>query len=102
MLKGSIQNTKVMIQEGIITLDKIDQKIAEPLIYLINGKVIGNLFRINENRDEKISLNSEGMKFVDLENLEENQLNFSINKIEIVAIYNFIAKLAALAAAIEQ
>ena len=69
MLKGSIQTTQVMIQEGIKTLDKIDNKIAEPLIYLVDGHVIGNLFRVNENRDEKISLNAAGMSFCDLNNL---------------------------------
>ena len=35
MLKGSIKNTKVMIQEGIKTIDKIDGKISEAMIYLI-------------------------------------------------------------------
>jgi glutamate--cysteine ligase len=101
MLKGSIQTTQVMIQEGIKTLDKIDNKIAEPLIYLVDGHVIGNLFRVNENRDEKISLNASGMSFCDLNNLEENQINLGASKNEITKIYSIIARLAALAAAIE-
>mgnify|MGYP000414421198 CR=1 FL=1 len=101
MLKGSIKNTKVMIQEGIKTIDKIDGKISEAMIYLIDAKVTGNLFRINENRDEKISLNSDGMSFVDLINLNENQLNLSVNKDGIIEIYSLISRLAALAAAIE-
>ena len=90
-----------MIQEGIKTLDKIDNKIAEPLIYLVDGHVIGNLFRVNENRDEKISLNASGMSFCDLNNLEENQINLGASKNEITKIYSIIARLAALAAAIE-
>jgi glutamate--cysteine ligase len=101
MLKGSVQTTKVLIQEGIKTIDKINNKIAEPMIYMIDGQIVGNLFRVNQNRDEKISLNSEGMEFFDLEILEKNQLNFTVEKEEIIAIYNFIARLAALAAAEE-
>jgi glutamate--cysteine ligase len=101
MLKGSVQTTRVMIQEGIKTIDKIDQKIAEPMIYLIAGQVVGDLFRANPTRNEKINLNSEGMEFFDFENLAQNQLNISLEKIETIAIYNFIARLAALAAAME-
>ena len=101
MLKGSIQTTRVMIQEGIMTIDKIDNKIAEPMIYLVDGKVVGNLFRINENRDEKISLNAAGMSFVDLNNLLDNQINLGENREEIVKIYSIISRLAVLAAAIE-
>ncbi|MBP7709543.1 MAG: glutamate--cysteine ligase [Rickettsiales bacterium] len=101
MLKGSVQNTQVMLQEGIKTVDKIDAKIAEPMIYLINGQVVANLFRANETRDEKISLNSTGASFFDLENLSENQLELGLEKNKITAIYSLIARLAALAAAIE-
>jgi len=101
MLKGSVQNTQVMIQEGIKTLDKIDDKIAEPMIYLINGKVVGNLFRANEARDEQTSLNSTGAHFFDLENLSENQLHLGLEKDKIAPIYSLIARIAALAAAIE-
>lgn len=101
MLKGSVQTTHVMIQEGVKTLDKIDNKIAEPMIYLINGEVVANLFRANESRDEKISLNASGASFFDLENLAENQLNLGLEKNKMIPIYALIARLAALAAAIE-
>ena len=101
MLKGSVQTTQVMVQEGIKTLDRIDDKIAEPMIYLINGCVVGNLFRVNESRDEKISLNSTGASFFDLENLSENQLKLGLEKNKMVPIYSLVARLAALAAAIE-
>lgn len=101
MLKGSIQNTSVIIQEGIKTVDRISDKIAEPMIYMIGGKVVGNLFRVNESRDEKISLNTAGMSFLDLEELPEEQLNIGTEKNKITDIYSLIARLAALAATIE-
>jgi glutamate--cysteine ligase len=39
VIKGAVHNSKIIIQEGIRTIDKISQKIAEPMIYLINGEV---------------------------------------------------------------
>ncbi|MBU6140319.1 MAG: glutamate--cysteine ligase [Proteobacteria bacterium] len=101
MLKGSVQTQKVMIQEGIKTNDKISGKIAEPMIYLINGEVVGNLFRANETRDEKISLNAAGANFFDLRNLEEKELILGLEKNEINQVYSLIARLAALASSIE-
>ncbi len=101
MLKGSVQNTSVLIQEGVSTIDKINSEIAEPMIYLINGQVVGNLFRVNNSRDEKISLNAAGASFFDLVNLDENQIQLGANKNDVTKIYAVIARLAALAAAVE-
>ncbi|MBU6338644.1 MAG: glutamate--cysteine ligase [Rickettsiales bacterium] len=101
MLKGSVKTTQIMVQEGIKTIDKIDGKIAEPMIYMINAQVVGNLFRANEARDEKISLNAAGASFFDLENLSNSQLQVGLEKNKISEIYSLIARLAALASAIE-
>ena len=101
MLKGSVQNTQVMVQEGIKTVDRIDDKVAEPMIYMIGGEIVGNLFRANENRDEKISLNAAGATFFDLEKLSETQLKLGLEKNKIPAIYSLISRLAALASAVE-
>jgi glutamate--cysteine ligase len=101
MLKGAVRTQKVMIQEGIKTNDRINGKIAEPMIYLIGGEVVGNLFRANEMRDEKISLNATGANFFDLRNLEENQLTLGLEKNKIPEVYSLIARLAALASSIE-
>ncbi len=100
-LKGSVTNSKVMIQEGISTSDKINEKIAEPLIYLINAQVVGNLFRVNETRDEKTSLNAAGASFFDLTNLEDKDISVGLEKNKIDIIYCLISKMAALASAIE-
>ncbi len=101
MLKGSVQNTSVLLQEGVKTVDKINSEIAEPMIYLMDGQVIGNLFRVNNGRDEKISLNAAGASFCDLTNLNENQIQLGAPKTDVVKIYSLIARLAALAAAVE-
>lgn len=101
MLKGSVQNTSVLIQEGVKTCDKINHEIAEPMIYLINGQVVGNLFRVNNSRDDKTNLNSAGATFFDLTELSDDQIELGAKKSEIVKIYSLIARIAALAAAVE-
>lgn len=101
VIKGSIQNTKILIQEGVKTIDKINKNFAEPMIYMINGQVIGDLFRVNESKDEKSSLNSPGANFFDLKNLDESQIELGLTKDKISLIYKVVARLAALATAIE-
>lgn len=100
-IKGSVQNTTAIIQEGVPTKDLIKNMIAEPMIYLIAGEVVGNLFRVNDARDVNISLNAAGMSFYDLNNLSDEDLQLGLVKSDISKIYTVIAKLSALAAALE-
>jgi glutamate--cysteine ligase len=102
MLKNSVQSTSVMVQEGIKTIDTVDKKIAEPMIYMINGSVVGNLFRTNKERDSLINLNAQGMEFSDLENFSTNNFEeIGGKKEDVVAVYSTIARLAALASSME-
>ncbi|MCE3255839.1 MAG: putative glutamate--cysteine ligase [Rickettsiaceae bacterium] len=100
-IKGSIQNTTAIIQEGVITKDLIKHMIAEPMIYLMAGEVVGDLFRVNDARDENISLNAAGMSFYDLSDLSDNDLQIGLTKSEVKKVYNMIARLSALAASLE-
>jgi glutamate--cysteine ligase len=100
MLKGSTQTSKVMIQEGIITADKINNNPCEPMIYMINGEVAQNLFRTNDSRDERISLNASGASFYNLENLPPKN-NFANSENNFIIVYELIAKMASLSSSIE-
>jgi len=100
MLKGSTQTSKVMIQEGIITADKINNNPCEPMIYMINGEVVQNLFRTNDSRDERISLNASGATFYNLENLPPKN-NFANSENNFIIVYELIAKMASLSSSIE-
>jgi glutamate--cysteine ligase len=100
-IKGSVVNNRVIIQEGIATIDLIDNKPAEPLIYLLNSEVIANLFRFNVNEDSFSNLNNAGAAFIDSDNILENQYNLFSSKNDVDNINKFIAKLASLASAIE-
>jgi len=100
-IKGSIQNTTAIIQEGVPTKDLIKNMIAEPMTYLIDGEVVGDLFRVNDARDVNISLNSAGMSFYDLTTLKDEDLQLGLDKSDITKVYNVIAKLSAVAASLE-
>jgi len=100
-IKGSIQNTTAIIQEGVPTKDLIKNMIAEPMTYLIDGEVVGDLFRVNDARDVNISLNSAGMSFYDLATLKDEDLQLGLDKSDITKVYNVIAKLSAVAASLE-
>ncbi|MDX1950367.1 MAG: glutamate--cysteine ligase [Rickettsiales bacterium] len=62
-IKEGVENTEVIIQEGIPTIDTYDGKTAEPLVYLVNGNAVGCSYRINSNQDKFGNLNSKGMEF---------------------------------------
>lgn len=102
MLKGNVQNHQVIIQEGVPTIDRIRGFNAEPMIYMINGQVVGNLFRYNEARDERTNLNSGTMQFSDLNILNDSDIEVGAARQDIVKIYEIIAKISALAATEEK
>lgn len=62
-IKDGVSNTEVIIQEGVPTIDEIDGKPAEPLLYLVNAQPVGCTYRVNENRDAFSNLNARGMTF---------------------------------------
>ena len=101
MIKGNIVNHKVIIQEGVKTIDTVNKIIAEPMIYLVDGKVVGNLYRNNDQRDNNISLNSAGMLLGDMRDILDKNLVIGGEKKDIFKIYNVVARLSSLAAAHE-
>jgi glutamate--cysteine ligase len=82
--------TEVVIQEGIPTIEKIDGKVAEPLMYLIGGKVVACNYRINTEKSDRVNLNSKGMGFAKV----------GVN--ELCSVNSLMARLAVLGAQYEQ
>lgn len=62
-IKEGVENTNLIIQEGVPSIDVSDNHPAEPVIYFMNGKSIGCFMRYNETKDNLSNLNSHGMKF---------------------------------------
>ena len=88
--KGGQAVSKVIIQEGVHTIETWNNASAEPVIYMIGKQVVGSFYRVHPERSAEENLNSPGMYFEPLNNSEQR-----------FYIYSVIARLAALACARE-
>jgi glutamate--cysteine ligase len=61
--KGGGTNNSVIIQESVRTADRVEDLIAEPVIYCLEHQPIGGFLRTNRKRSDLENLNSRGMKF---------------------------------------
>lgn len=89
-IKEGMDSTEVIIQEGVPTADEVDGKPAEPFVYMVGGRVVGALRRINQERDAFGNLNARGMEF---EALSCSEFDVNCEKADI----GVIGRLAALA-----
>ncbi len=91
VIKEGVENTEVIIQEGVPTMDAVDGAVAEPMLYLVGAEVVGKIWRVNEGRDQENSLNASGMHFAP----------FSEAEFHAQSGLDVIARLATLASAYE-
>lgn len=104
--KGGGEVSEVLIQEGVITKDVVDNKVAEPVVYCIGDKTIGGFFRTNQEKTETENLNAKGMAFAS--NLfcpsafsEKKVFEGSNINSEKIKVYAFLARLGVVAIAKE-
>ena len=64
VIKEGVQSTEVIIQEGVTTIDWVENAPAEPMMYLVDGHAVGGSYRVNDQRDSFGNLNAAGMRFV--------------------------------------
>lgn len=103
VIKEGALVSEVIIQEGIVTIDTIENAPAEPMVYMVNGIPVGGMYRINDKRDNFGNLNAAGMKFTGMCDETEDECG----KWKKMPNCNFhshgiIASIAALAAAREK
>ncbi len=97
---------EVIIQEGVPTYERMNDAVAEPVVYMIDRYVVGGFYRIHAERGTDENLNSPGSAFVPLAFAEGNQLPRPGAKPGASApnrfyMYGVIGRLAMLAAAYE-
>ncbi|QRN41583.1 MAG: glutamate--cysteine ligase [Neisseriaceae bacterium] len=69
----------VILQEGVYSYEKIENSVAEPVVYMIDRFVVGGFYRAHEGRANNENLNASGMRFIPLyENLSTVQENIDI------------------------
>ena len=94
VIKEGVENSEVIIQEGVPTIDNFEGNPAEPLVYLVNSNPVGCNYRLNKNQDKFGNLNSSGMEFMTFDKDEsKNAMNCPVQEL--------IARLASLSAAFE-
>ena len=104
--KGSRKVDRVLIQEGVYTIETMPNgAVAEPVIYMIGEFVVGGFYRVHQEKGVTDNLNAPGMHFEPLAfsepgiDLSDKATNEAYpNRFY---VYSVIARLAALAAARE-
>ncbi|HVE54977.1 MAG TPA: glutamate--cysteine ligase [Ramlibacter sp.] len=106
MVKGNKAVTDVIIQEGVLTAERINDAVAEPVVYMMDRYVVGGFYRVHAERGVDENLNAPGSSFVPLAFAESTRLPQPGQKPGASApnrfyMYGVIGRLAMLAASYE-
>lgn len=106
VVKDGLAVTEVIIQEGVHTFERINDSVAEPVVYMIDRYVVGGFYRVHADRDVNENLNAPGAHFVPLAFAQQHALPDMHAKPGTAApnrfyMYGVVARLALLAASIE-
>ncbi len=106
VIKDGQEVSEVILQEGVPTYERVNDAVAEPVVYMIDRYVVGGFYRVNAERGIDENLNAPGASFVPLAFAESNQLPRSGAKPGASApnrfyMYGVIARLAMVAASYE-
>jgi glutamate--cysteine ligase len=105
VVKEGMEVSEVIIQEGVPTIETVEDSTAEPVVYMIDRFVVGGFYRVNKERGRDENLNSPGATFrplpfatsctmPDCEQAPEAAANRFYS-------YGVVGRLAALAASLE-
>ena len=97
---------EVIIQEGVLTHERVNAAVAEPVVYMMDRYVVGGFYRIHADRSAEESLSAPGASYVPLAFADSGRLpqpgekpgSSSPNRFY---MYGVIARLAMLAASYE-
>jgi glutamate--cysteine ligase len=106
VVKGGKAITDVIIQEGVLTAERINDAVAEPVVYLMDRYVVGGFYRVHAERGVDENLNAPGASYVPLAFAESTRLPQPGQKPGASApnrfyMYGVIGRLAMLAASYE-
>ncbi len=74
MTKDSQELTEVIIQEGVLTHERVNDAVAEPVVYMVDRYVVGGFYRVHAERGVDENLNAPGAGYVPLAFDDSNQL----------------------------
>jgi glutamate--cysteine ligase len=105
-IKDGQEVSDVIIQEGVLTNERIGDAVAEPVVYMMDRYVVGGFYRVHSERGTDENLNAPGSSFVPLAFAESTRLPQPGEKPGASApnrfyMYGVIGRLAMLAASYE-
>jgi glutamate--cysteine ligase len=106
VIKDGQEVHQVIIQEGVLTGERINDAVAEPVVYMMDRYVVGGFYRVHADRGSDENLNAPGSQFVPLAFAESTRLPQPGEKPGASApnrfyMYGVIGRLAMLAASYE-
>ncbi|UCH16903.1 MAG: glutamate--cysteine ligase [Burkholderiales bacterium] len=106
VVKEGLEVTEVILQEGVPTYERVNEAVAEPVVYMLDRYVVGGFYRVHAERGVDENLNAPGASFVPLAFAESGHLPRPGEKPGASApnrfyMYGVIARLAMLAASYE-
>lgn len=105
VVKEGMPVNDVLIQEGVPTLEMVDDAVAEPVVYMVDRYVVGGFYRVHAERGPDENLNAPGMKFAPLpfneSCLQPEHTKHPDDAPNRFYVYGVIARLALLAASLE-
>jgi glutamate--cysteine ligase len=60
VIKDGQEVSEVILQEGVPTYERVNDAVAEPVVYMIDRYVVGGFYRVNAERGVDENLNSPG------------------------------------------
>jgi len=96
----------VIIQEGVLTHERINDAVAEPVVYMMDRYVVGGFYRVHAERGVDENLNAPGASFVPLAfaetpHLPQPGIKPGVSVPNRFYMYGVIGRLAMLAASYE-
>jgi len=106
VVKEGLAVNEVIIQEGVPTYEKVEEAVAEPVVYMIDRYVVGGFYRVNRERGIDENLNAPGAHYVPLAfagscNLPDCAAAPGTAPTNRFYSYGVVARLALLAASLE-
>jgi glutamate--cysteine ligase len=106
VVKDGVEVHDVIIQEGVHTFERINDAVAEPVVYMMDRYVVGGFYRVHAERGVNENLNAPGAHFVPLAFAQQYALPDMHAKPGTAApnrfyMYGVVARLAMLAASLE-
>ena len=74
VIKDGQEVSDVIIQEGVLTNERINEAVAEPVVYMMDRYVVGGFYRVHAERGVDENLNAPGASFVPLAFAESTRL----------------------------